>query len=153
MNTDMKAMLPDDLQPHPEGGRFQEVFRSKITVECSKIGERSALTHIYFELKEGERSRLHRVSSEEVWNLYEGELRLWLYDGKKFEAIELSAKNRTFCYVVPCGVWQAAEPIGATALVGCSVGPGFEFEDFAMLKNCPEKEVFLNQYPEKKAWV
>ena len=149
----MKPQRPDQLQSHPEGGRFQEVFRSEIKVECAEKGTRSALTHIYFELNQNERSRLHRVSSEEVWNLYEGELRLWLYDGAKFDYVELSAKNRVYCYVVPAGVWQAAEPMGSKALVGCSVGPGFEFNDFEMLKDSSEKESFLSLYPDKREWV
>lgn len=148
----MTPIKPDQLQPHPEGGRFQEVFRSTTKVE-SPQGERSALTHIYFELSQGEKSRLHRVSSEEVWNLYEGELRLYLYDGTSFDVIELSASNRTFCHIVPAGVWQAAEAVHGSALVGCSVGPGFEFEDFDMLKDTPERETFLQQFPNEKGWV
>ena len=35
-------------------------------------------------------------------------------------------------HVVPSNEWQAARPLGAYALVGCTVGPGFEFEDFEM---------------------
>jgi len=34
--------------------------------------------------------------------------------------------------VVPAGVWQAAEPVGGAALCGCTVAPGFEFEDFEL---------------------
>ena len=33
-------------------------------------------------------------------------------------------------HAVPAGVWQAARPLGTYCLVGCTVGPGFEFEDF-----------------------
>src|SRR5207249_3760566 len=35
--------------------------------------------------------------------------------------------------VVPAGCWQAARPLGAYALVGCSVGPGFDMVDFELL--------------------
>ena len=31
---------------------------------------------------------------------------------------------------MPAGVWQAAEPEGDAVLCGCTVAPGFEFEDF-----------------------
>jgi predicted cupin superfamily sugar epimerase len=32
--------------------------------------------------------------------------------------------------VIPTGVWQAARSLGEYSLVGCTVGPGFEFADF-----------------------
>lgn len=34
--------------------------------------------------------------------------------------------------VVPAGDWQAAEPLGAWTLVGCTVSPGFRFEGFEL---------------------
>jgi predicted cupin superfamily sugar epimerase len=34
-------------------------------------------------------------------------------------------------HVVPADWWQAAEPMGAFAYVGATVGPGFDFADFA----------------------
>jgi len=126
-------MTPDDLAPHPEGGRFREVFRSARTLRVDG-GERSACTHIYFHLAAGESSRWHRVRSEEVWNLYRGALRLWVWDeAGEPAAIDLSAEANRFCHVVPAGVWQAAEPLDDEALVGCTVAPGFDFADFAML--------------------
>ncbi|PZN27670.1 MAG: hypothetical protein DIU71_17100, partial [Proteobacteria bacterium] len=39
--------------------------------------------------------------------------------------------------VGPAGAWQAACTTGAYTLVGCSVGPGFEFTDFQMLRDLP----------------
>jgi predicted cupin superfamily sugar epimerase len=38
-------------------------------------------------------------------------------------------------HVVPAGAWQAAEPLGAFAYVGATVGPGFDFADFAFLRD------------------
>ena len=149
----MTPLRPDHLIPHPEGGRFQEVFRSDIPVQCQDKGQRAALTHIYFELQPGEKSRLHRVSSEEVWNLYQGKLRLWLYDESDFQSIELSPEANTFCHIVPAGVWQAAEAMDDRVLVGCSVGPGFDFEDFDMLKDCREAKEFKESFPDAGDWV
>jgi predicted cupin superfamily sugar epimerase len=125
-----------NFKDHPEGGRFLEVFRSNVTVTRADGQTRSALTHIYFSLDEGEVSRFHKVESDEVWNLYHGEgLYLYSWDGKDNppQCIELSATSDTFCHVIPAGYWQAAEPIGGTVLVGCSVGPGFEFKDFELI--------------------
>ena len=129
-------MKPIDLIEHPEGGRFREVFRSAEIVTTSSGESRSALTHIYFSLNRGEVSRFHRVKSDEAWNLYQGKgIRLYTWDGadKPPTCTELSAQNSCFCNVVPAGSWQAAEPIGDTVLVGCSVGPGFEFQDFELI--------------------
>jgi hypothetical protein len=41
--------------------------------------------------------------------------------------------------VVPAGFWQAAESVGDSVLVGCSVGPGFEFEDFELIDPASEE--------------
>ena len=132
----MPGYQPVDLTPHPEGGRFREVFRSAVRVVRADGAERAALTHIYFELRPGERSRFHRVTGDEVWNLYCGALKLHLWDGVgEPETVVLSAETDCFCAVVPGGVWQAAEPLDDAALVGCSVGPGFEFGDFEMMED------------------
>ncbi len=129
-------MKPVDLIEHPEGGRFREVFRSDAVVTTNGGQTRTALTHIYFSLNQGEVSRFHRVESDEVWNLYQGAgVRIYTWEGPGTQVIctELSSSANVFCHVVAAGTWQAAEPVGETILVGCSVGPGFEFEDFEMI--------------------
>lgn len=116
------------LQPHPEGGWYRQVFKSAERVTRQRdAADRTALTTIYFLLVEGTFSAWHRVSSDEVWHFYEGdELELLTRDGK----VTLSAENRV--HVIPANEWQAARPLGAYTLVGCTVGPGFEFDDFEM---------------------
>ena len=54
--------------------------------------------------------------------------------------------GEAFQIVVPAGTWFAAEPAPSTAfsLVGCTVSPGFDFEDFEMA----EKKHLLRRYPE-----
>ncbi len=129
-------MKAQDLQVHPEGGRFREVFRSAKTVFTREGTARSAVTHIYFSLGPGEVSKFHRVASEEIWNLYRGTgLHLYLWDGSTAppRRITLSAGGNCFCHVIPADMWQAAEPAGDTVLVGCSVAPGFEFSDFELM--------------------
>jgi predicted cupin superfamily sugar epimerase len=39
--------------------------------------------------------------------------------------------------VIPTGVWQAARSLGDYTLVGCTVGPGFEFADFQFVSALP----------------
>lgn len=116
------------LAPHPEGGWYRQVFKSSAAVTRHADGaERSALTTIYFLLAEGTYSRPHRVASDEVWHFYEGDaLELTVGDAR----FVLDGENRV--HVVPANVWQSAKPLGAYALVGCTVGPGFEFVDFEM---------------------
>jgi uncharacterized protein len=48
-------------------------------------------------------------------------------------------------HTVPAGCWQAARPLGAYALVGCTVGPGFDFADFAMLDGRPDEARVLRE--------
>ena len=129
-------MKPIDFVEHPEGGRFREVYRSGNTVTSKNGAVRSAVTHIYFSLNPGEVSRFHKVSSDEVWNFYDGPgLYLYTWDGSATPPVctELSADSNCFCHVVPAGIWQAAEPVSEKILVGCTVAPGFEFSDFELI--------------------
>ena len=150
-----------DLRPHPEGGFYREVFRSEARVTpADGRGARAALTTIYFLLPEGSVSRWHRVSSDEVWHLYEG---------GPLELLELSESGRDLARhrlapvggddrggdvaapvrTIPAGAWQAARPLAGYALVGCTVGPGFEFADFRLLADDPERAAVVRaMWPE-----
>jgi uncharacterized protein len=121
------------LAPHPEGGWYRQVFKSEERVTRHADGaQRSALTTIYFLLVEGTYSAWHCVQSDEAWHFYEGDaLEVLTRDA----TIRLDADHRV--HVIKAGEWQAARPLGAYALVGCTVGPGFEFEDFEMIPGAP----------------
>ena len=143
------APQPVDMLDHPEGGRFKRIFCSEVKIKHKKKGSRPALSHIYFEIGKGQVSHMHCVDNDESWNLYRGEgVFLYLWDGNKSRAvrIELSAKSNSYCYVVPAGIWQCAEPIGESVLVGCSVAPAFEFDDFTLLRDekglCSDFKIF-----------
>src|SRR4051812_10555811 len=59
-----------ELQPHPEGGFYRELFRSSLVVApVDGRGARTALTTIWFLLTAATWSRWHRVSSDEAWHL------------------------------------------------------------------------------------
>ncbi len=130
------------LQNHPEGGHYAEVFRSAKPVQPGDGRPlRPGLTTIDFLLTAGQFSAWHRVTSDEVWHLLEGPaLRLWLAppDLGAFTSVDLapvswsaSASARSAPrHVVPAGWWQAAEALGDYAYVGATVGPGFDFADF-----------------------
>ena len=138
-NTPRKLIRDLGLQPHPEGGFYREIHRSRERVTTAR-GRRSALTTIYFLLAKGQPSVFHRVTSDEVWHYYGGSaLRLWRVAGdfSQKERITLGPTERraTRVAVIPRGDWQAAESLGEYTLVGCTVGPGFDFADFTMLRD------------------
>jgi predicted cupin superfamily sugar epimerase len=45
--------------------------------------------------------------------------------------------------VAPADWWQAARSRGAYSLVGCTVAPGFEYADFAFLRDDPDRVALL----------
>jgi predicted cupin superfamily sugar epimerase len=125
------------LQAHPEGGDFRELFRSARVVQPQDgRPARTALTCIDFLLEAGQCSAWHRVASDEAWHLLEGgPLRLWLVppDLSALTHVDLAPVDdlgHAPRHVVPAHWWQAAEPLGTFAYVGATVGPGFEFADF-----------------------
>ncbi len=122
------------LQPHPEGGWYREIYRSPRQVD-GPTGRRSAVTTIYYLLERDQLSRWHVVDADEIWHFYGGSaLELLVYDPAPrvltrhvLDGPELAAEPVA---VVGAGVWQAARSLGEYSLLGCSVGPGFEFADF-----------------------
>jgi uncharacterized protein len=122
------------LQPHLEGGYFREVFRSAHNVQpLDQRSARSALTTIYFLLVKGQHERWHRVASDEAWHFYEGDpLELYWIDDRDVVHQEVlgGIPNAHPMCVVPAGCWQAAKPLGEYSFLGCTVAPGFEFQDF-----------------------
>jgi uncharacterized protein len=129
------------LAPHPEGGWYREIHRSAERIATSR-GERSALTTIYYLLEQQQLSRWHVVTSDEVWHFYAGApLELFLYAPgvRAFQQHKLGPPtgNQQPVGIVAAGVWQAARSTGAWSLVGCNVGPGFDFADFQFVAALP----------------
>lgn len=140
------AALIDQLGliPHPEGGFYRELHRSAVRVQpFDGRPPRTGLTTIYFLLPEGAHSCWHRVTSDEAWHLYEGSP-LDLFQaapaGDTLQRIILGPPLAAGApvHVVPAGYWQAARSTGPYTLVGCTVGPGFDFADFSFLRDAPE---------------
>jgi len=132
----------DQLQmlPHPEGGFYKEIFRSKKSFQFEGFeGERSICTSIFFLLEKGQTSAIHRIKSEEIW---------YFHDGQALEIIELDSKGNEMItrlgkdllngevlqHVVPAGIWFGARlaPNSEFCLAGCQVSPGFDFSDFEL---------------------
>lgn len=125
-----------NLQPHPEGGHFAEIYRSATSVLPEKAAEkRSAVTSIYYLLQADEVSRWHVVDADEIWHHYEGaELELWLVNPEvtTLRIIRLAQPSAETVpvSVVPAGWYQAVRTTGDYTLCGCTVAPGFTFAGF-----------------------
>jgi predicted cupin superfamily sugar epimerase len=149
-----------DLEPYPEGGYFRQVFRSSHLVHLpDNQEERRALTTIYYLLVAGEHETWHRVSSDEVWHYHEGAtLELYWTEPGAEECTrcllgEVGGVNSPVA-VVPGGCWQMARTTGEYTLVGCTVGPGFEYEDYTLLRDLPElASEIRRRFPELAEFV
>jgi uncharacterized protein len=133
--TELIATL--NLLPHPEGGYFREVYRSEATViPDDGRPPRAALTTIYFLLPAGAYSRWHKVLSDEVWHFYEGAPLELLCESQRW-ILGPVGPGQSPVHTVPAGAWQAARSRGVYTLVGCTVGPGFDFADFTLRDGNP----------------
>ena len=134
------------LKPLPgEGGYFRETYRSNspglnarsFGIESDSV--RKICTAIYYLVTPESFSALHRIKSDEVFHFYAGD---------PVEMIQIDAKGRLQIFlmgsdvmngqvpqvVVPRGDWQGLriKDGGKWALLGTTVAPGFEFEDFEL---------------------
>jgi predicted cupin superfamily sugar epimerase len=133
--SDLVARL--GLEPHPEGGWYREVHRSKFVLHTER-GPRAVLTSIYYLLEARQYSRWHVVTSDEAWHYACGApLELLSYESRsgalRRRVLGAPQDGQEPTGVVAAGEWQAARSLGAWTLVACDVGPGFDFEDFSFV--------------------
>ncbi len=150
-----------NLQPHPEGGYYAQTYRSSETIAVTALpnrfaGDRYFSTAIYFLLEQKQFSAFHRIKSDELWHFYSG-AGLYIYvihpDGKG-EVLKLGSdiqNGYSFQQLVPAGCWFASAPVTEDdfSFVGCTVAPGFDFDDFELAK----KESLLNDFPQHAGWI
>jgi|SRR5579872_52741 len=134
------------LEPHPEGGYFRQTYKADLTIAREALpagfnGARAASTAIYFLLQGNNFSAFHRLRSDEVWHFYAGSpLFVQVIDPSGERRSIFLGHNpevgQTLQAVVPAGCWFASHVWDwkSWALVGCTVAPGFDFEDFEMGK-------------------
>jgi predicted cupin superfamily sugar epimerase len=108
-------------------------------VELARYGgARRTSTAIYYLLEPGTFSEMHLLQSDEIFHHYLGgpvEMLQLFADGTSTVTVigkDLAAGERPQ-HVVPRGVWQGSRMLreGEWALLGCTVSPGFEFEDYS----------------------
>jgi hypothetical protein len=146
------------LQPHPEGGYYKEIYRSEGIIKAGCLpqnfgGDRHYATSIYYLLQKEDYSAFHRIKSDEIWHFYAGgNLLLHAIDGAgNYNRFILGAsleEGTEFQVMMPVGVWFAAEPAPGTdfTLAGCTVSPAFDFRDFEMAK----KDSLSEQFPQHR---
>jgi predicted cupin superfamily sugar epimerase len=145
------------LTPHPrEGGWFIQTYAADESTSPSAFtdarysGSRRTSTAIYYLLEPGTFSEMHRLRSDEVFHFYAGD---------PIEMLQLSpdgtgrtivigndlAAGHTPQVVVKREVWQGARLMdrGSWALLGCTVSPGFEYEDY----DTGEREELIANWP------
>src|SRR5882724_7502676 len=116
-----------NLQPHPEGGFYKEVFRSELeVVKKSQNSIKQACTSIYYLLEGADYSGFHRLASDELWYFHKGApLLIHVIDQSGvYSAHELSDEGSgSLSVVITAGLWFAAEiPSGmGFTLVSCAV--------------------------------
>lgn len=133
-----------ELGPHVEGGHYRRIYESSQQCAFGDQGRmRAVATSIYYLLNAGETSRWHRVDADELWHWYEGDaIELLRFNPRDCQLTRHTlgpvAHARAPVFVVPAGCWQAARPLGAYSLVGCTVAPGYEWRGFSTLDSAPD---------------
>jgi predicted cupin superfamily sugar epimerase len=149
------------LVPLPEeGGFYKETYRSsneQVSARSFGIpseGTRVASTAILYLVTPDSFSALHKVASDEIFHFYSGDpVEMIQIDEagslKKFVIGSDIMNGQSPQIVVPRGVWQGLrlKKGGKWALMGTTVAPGFEFEDFEI----GEQNKLINQFPQHES--
>lgn len=159
------------LVEHPrEGGWFSQTYASGTMLPAVDFarsaepaeynGPRRIATAIYYLLQAGSFSEFHRLKSDEVFHHYAGgAVELFLLHGigevrRVVLGRDLAAGQRPQA-VVPRGMWQGARLLqthgeeNEWALMGCTVSPGFEYDDY----ETATKEELLSRWPQQEDLV
>jgi hypothetical protein len=149
------------LEPHSEGGYFRQTYRSEVLIAQDALpagfsGARAVSTAIYFLLEGKNFSAFHRLRSDEIWHFYAGETLVVhvIHPDGKYSRILLGCDpeaGQVLQAVVPAGCWFASHVADwkSFAVVGCTVAPGFDFEDFEVGK----REELLSLYPQHRELI
>ncbi|WPZ12015.1 cupin domain-containing protein [Roseivirga spongicola] len=149
-----------NLQQHPEGGFYAETYRSKDRLHESKLPDRYKSprvfgTSIYFLLTTESVSNFHRLNSDEIWHFHTGGVaKIHFIDKQGAHSEHLIGsdleRDQRLQVVIPKDTWFAAEVVdGDYILVGCTVAPGFEFEDFELA----DRTELSSAYPQHQTLI
>lgn len=134
-----------NLTPHPEGGYYARRYKSTDTVKSTDTDRyqgaaRATGSSIYYLLFGNDFSAWHCLKSDEIWHYYKGtqiNIHMINHAGELHTALlgdPAICKGAAFQVPIPAGTWFAADIVDKSSycLAGCTVTPGFEFEDFTL---------------------
>jgi uncharacterized protein len=144
-----------------EGGYYKETYRSFETINRDCLPKRyksskAFSTAIYYLLTPDSFSALHSLPTDEIYHFYIGdpvEMLLLKEDGSG-QIIKIGQNLEEGMFpqiIVPKGTWHGSSLIegGKFALLGATVAPAFDFEDFTP----PDKDYLTGKYPEYKSRI
>ncbi|MFT3933480.1 MAG: cupin domain-containing protein [Chitinophagaceae bacterium] len=144
------------LSRHIEGGSYRRTYTASLTLPKQQLptsfnGPRPVATAIYFLLEKEQISAMHRIASDELWHFYYGDpLVVYEINASGILTQHLLGNNplngEQFQCVVKAGSWFGSKTIdgGNYSLVGCTVSPGFDFDDFEL----GDRNTLLQLYPQ-----
>lgn len=149
------------LKPHPERGYFRETYRSSGEIHENELpqefqSKRNYATGIYFLLTSDTFSTFHSIKQDEMWHFYAGSpLKLHIISDSG--AYESHVMGNDFLngeipqFTVPGNHWFAAETItpDSYSFVGCTVAPGFDFDDFEL----PSRAKLIEKFPDHEQLI
>lgn len=146
------------LEQHIEGGAYRRTYEATLQLPQTNLpasfnGDRPVATAIYFLLQANQFSAMHRIASDELWHFYYGEA-LEIFEIKKDGSLHIHllgnnpANGEQFQAIVQAGSWfgSKVKKGGNYALVGCTVSPGFHFNDFELAN----QQDLIKQFPQHK---
>jgi predicted cupin superfamily sugar epimerase len=151
-----------NMKPLPhEGGYFTETYRapdilSKASIPNRYNGNRNLSTAILYLLTPNAFSALHRLKSDEIFHFYLGDPVTMLQlraDGSN-EVVTLGQdiiNKQRVQTIVPAGTWQGMflNTGGKFALLGTTMAPGFEYDDFELVR----QEKLVEKYPNQRQLI
>jgi hypothetical protein len=147
------------LKKHPEGGYFKEVYRSGEIILPEHLPKRykksrNFSTSIYFLLEGKQFSSFHLLQSDELWHFYDGSaVLLYIINQKGKLSVKKLGRDDgcEFQLTIEKQNWFAAEVEDkkSFALFGCTVSPGFEFDDFELGK----RQEIIKKFPHHKTLI
>lgn len=146
------------LEQHIEGGAYRRTYEAALQLPKTILpdtfnGDRPVATAIYFLLQANQFSAMHRIASDELWHFYYGDA-LEVFEIKKEGNLHIHllgnkpANGEQFQAMVQAGSWfgSKVKTGGHYALVGCTVSPGFCFDDFELA----ERQSLTALFPQHK---
>ena len=162
MNNEIEGLVKSlELLPHPEGGFYREIHRNTHILKKEHLpkgfsGDRNISTSIYYLLPGNTFSQFHRIKSDETWHFYQGTtLSIYIIDINGYHSVEKLGRDpeagENFQLTIKAGCWFAAkvDEEDSYTLAGCTVAPGFDFQELEM----GDRKKMIAEFPEHKELI